>query len=342
MIIAFIDIPVLGIRGTSTVLWGLAHYNETILGNKSIIITFKELYNYKFNTFVANTNEDVIKHFSKRFDVYALYTDEIEDKLKELKIDICYISSGGFSDCYYPKTIPSITNWVFIARNSNAFYSTAISPYVAKNTCPIVPNIIYIDNYEKTNIRKELGIPDNAIVFGRHGGKQTFNIPFVYEVITEICKSDPDIYFVFMNTDKFIDYKLPNLIHIFGTPDITNKTKFINSCDAMIHARIEGETFGCACGEFALCEKPIITSKGVDDEHLNILGDKALIYKDAETLRECIFEFKKNKEKYTKNMKTNRYQEFTPEKVMPIFNEHIQKCLQKWESIKEMEKRIVQ
>ena len=31
------------------------------------------------------------------------------------------------------------------------------------------------------NLRKELNIPDNSLIIGRHGGSDTFNLNFVYK-----------------------------------------------------------------------------------------------------------------------------------------------------------------
>ena len=46
---------------------------------------------------------------------------------------------------------------------------------------------------------------------------------------------------------------------IKGSFNKTQKVKFINSCDAMLHARSLGESFGLSCAEFAIKNKPILT-----------------------------------------------------------------------------------
>ena len=46
----------------------------------------------------------------------------------------------------------------------------------------------------------------------------------------------------------------------------------------MIHARQMGETFGAAVSEFSIKNKPVITCRGYDNAHLDILKDKAIIY----------------------------------------------------------------
>ena len=64
----------------------------------------------------------------------------------------------------------------------------------------------------------------------------------------------------FKNTPRFYDH--PNIIHAQATADMEYKTKFINTSDAMIHARLEGESFGLSCGEFSIRNKPVITWDG--------------------------------------------------------------------------------
>jgi hypothetical protein len=92
---------------------------------------------------------------------------------------------------------------------------------------------------------------------------------------------------------------------------------FINSCDALIHARDRGETFGLTCGEFAICKKPVITyGLAPENEHLLILKEKAVIYNNEKELFDIINTFDKNKY----DMNDNGYMFYTPKNVMNIFN----------------------
>jgi hypothetical protein len=118
-----------------------------------------------------------------------------------------------------------------------------------------------------------------------------------------------------MNTNTFHNHK--NIIHIPGNSDMFFKRKFINTCDALIHARISGETFGLACGEFSICKKPVITWGGsIENEHLLILKDKAVIYNNPQELYDILMTF--TKDKY--DVSENGYMFYTPENVMKIFN----------------------
>ena len=95
------------------------------------------------------------------------------------------------------------------------------------------------------------------------------------------------------------------------------KRKFINTTDALLHARCGGETFGITCGEFAVCLKPVITyNQSREKNHIDILKNQAILYNNFEELNRILIEFYKNKY----NMDNNGYLNYTPENVMNIFN----------------------
>ena len=118
-----------------------------------------------------------------------------------------------------------------------------------------------------------------------------------------------------MNTDIFYEHK--NIIYLPGNTNMLFKRKFINTCDALIHARGHGETYGLTCGEFAMCNKPVITWGGSRErEHLIILKEKAIIYNTQEDLKIILETFEKNKY----DVSDNGYMFYTPKNVMEIFN----------------------
>jgi hypothetical protein len=170
-----------------------------------------------------------------------------------------------------------------------------------------------------TNMRKELNIPDNAIVFGRHGGTDEFNINYVHQVIDKITDEYPNVYFLMVNTNKFCREK-SNIIHHEKIIDLDKKVEFINTCDAMIHARQMGETFGLAVSEFSMRNKPIITCIRRDNAHINILKDKCFIYNDPNSLYN-IFKHIISNINEIRNKDWNQYKNYTPEKIMDKFNE---------------------
>jgi hypothetical protein len=87
----------------------------------------------------------------------------------------------------------------------------------------------------------------------------------------------------------------------------------------MIHARSDGETFGLAIAEFSTLNKPIITCKSkIDNCHLELLGENAIIYDSTESLFNILINVSE-----IVNSKTdwNSYKNYTPYNVMKIFKD---------------------
>jgi hypothetical protein len=95
---------------------------------------------------------------------------------------------------------------VFSSREPHGEVYSSISKYVShyNDNIPVLPHIVHLP-YHEENMRKELNIPDDATVFGRHGGKGQFDIQFVQQVVYQIAKANPNIYFLFVNTNEFCE-----------------------------------------------------------------------------------------------------------------------------------------
>ena len=65
--------------------------------------------------------------------------------------------------------------------------------------------------------RTTLGFDSSSIVLGRHGGLDTWNLPFVSECIKTIVSIRKDMGFLFMNTKPFIEH--PRVRFLPGTAD---------------------------------------------------------------------------------------------------------------------------
>ena len=181
---------------------------------------------------------------------------------------------------------------------------------------PVVPYVVRVHDTKDT-MRKELGIPEDAIVFGRYGGIQQFDCEYAKEAVQEVAKQNPNLYFLFMNTEQFCE-STSNIRFLPRDIRDYEKRKFINTCDAFLHGRASGETFGLAVAEFAVCDKPILTLESTTgNAHIEILGKDAIIYHDKQSLIQLLESF--DKTKY--DMSTNGYKKYTPEFVMPLFAE---------------------
>jgi hypothetical protein len=307
----------LTLRGTEIALYDYADYNETLLNNKSIIIT-RDYYLIK-HEFDASS-EAYIK-FKQRFTVEFYKSQQDIDRIVEkYNLTHLYIIKFGFNDGLVSTKCINLIHCVFNTSDPHGQIYSAISSDVNRlhNTnYPVVPHMIR--NFDTNDdLRKELNIPSNAIVFGRYGGLDSFDIPFVHQAIINIVKLRPDIYFIFMNTYKFKCIDHSQIIHLHGTTNMEYKRKFINTSDALIHARSNGESFGITCGEFAIQLKPVITWDGsIERNHINILADKAILYSDYDTVYNIFNTFTKTKY----NMESNGYLNYNPQTVMNIFQQ---------------------
>lgn len=306
-----------GERGTEVAIYDYAHHNETLLGNQSIIIGFKPE-TYARHGLVCMP--DVLEKFCKRFRVYLVNSfADVDPLLRRENVDVYYTLTHGalerhpFGDvtacayavhCVFETRQPHGDTYCAISQQLNERFGTSV---------PVVPHMVSVGTTTE-NLRESLGIPKDAIVFGRHGGSDTFDIAIAREAVAEIAAENPAMYFLFMNTPRFCD--LPNVIHLPKTIDIEAKQRFINTCDAYLHARSDGETFGLAVAEFAVSEKPIIaSSRCTDNAHLRILGDKVYRYTTKEDLLNILRGFRRGE----MDMASNGYKQFTPQAVMEAF-----------------------
>jgi hypothetical protein len=308
-------------RATEVSVHDYAHFNETLLGNESIILSLHPEVLADFNLpFV----DDVYRKFATRFPVAHVRTfGEIASLLAERQIDIFYTQTHGGRETapFAPPdfAIPSIVHCVFDTRFRQGTIYAAISESVNdahRTHYPVVPYIVHLPETNE-DLRAELNIPAEAIVFGRYGGHAQFDIDFVREAVMETALNNDGIHFLFMNTDQFCE-GIPNIRFLPAQIDPLEKRKFVNSCDAFIHGRRDGETFGLACGEFAVCGKPVIGYEQVRrTAHIKILGDQMVLFRDRSQLTRILQEFRRGQY----SMENNGYMSYSPQKVMDRFRE---------------------
>lgn len=303
----------LGERGTEIAMYDYAYYNQTLLNNKSFIF-------YEINN--GNNNLNVINKFAKQFKVIGVNEfNDVDKYLKLYNIDIIYIIKSGHNDGRLSKVAKNIIHCVFTCNEPHGDVCCTVSEWVKNNkrynaninNILTLPHIVSLPEHNE-DMREELNIPKNAIVFGRHGGNNTFNIRSVMELVYDIAKNNNNIYFLFVNTHKFCP-DLPNIIYLDIIVDLNDKRKFINTCDAMLWARSDGETFGLSIAEFSICNKPVIACKTGDLAHVELLKDKGIWYNNIYELKDIITNFKINND-----IDYNVCKEYSPEKIMNIFN----------------------
>ena len=309
-------------RGTETSIFNYARYNEEILNNKSFIMAFTE--NKQKLLGWDSFGRLSYDKFKSRFQIIEINDIlDISNIIDEHNIDFFYTQTGGDNDIYQFdnkliwKNCKTIKHCVFNTKVPESDFYISISNCINKNcgtSFPVIPHIIDLPKIDE-DLKNELNIPKDAIVIGRHGGNSEFNIHFVFQCIYNILQNDNNIYFLFMNTPKFYDH--PRIIFLEASVDMVYKTKFINTCSAMIHARTMGETFGAAVGEFSLMNKPVITANCGDREHIDILKDKAILYNSPDELNHI---FNNIRPIISSRTDWNAYSKYNPRDIMNLFD----------------------
>lgn len=301
--------PVLDDRGNGTGIQEFALALKYVLGYDPVIVSSKKSIKIK-------------ERFSE-FDC-ALYDDpkEFSDIVDKKKIDIAHMLVAGDKESYTPTNCKTAIHCVFSMKEPHGNVYAGVSEWLANyfNHTLWVP---YIINIPKTtdNMRSELGIPSDAFVIGRLGGYEQFDVTIAHEAIKKALNKRSDLWAIFLNTMPFVDH--PRVKYLPSNTDKMYRAKFINTCDAMIHARSDGETFGIAVGEFSSFNKPILTYDApywwYMKSHLQILGEKAIKYKTEEELFSYLLQIDKE---YVKDVDWDCYsQKFSPSSVANKFKE---------------------
>jgi hypothetical protein len=267
-------------QGTEIALYDYAAAAEDLLGHRAVIV------HHRHN---PHNVPEAIDKFRHRFDVLAYDTpDGLDPLLLQAGAQLLYAIKAGRRDGVLSRVVPTMVHAVFPTAPrqahgaSFAFISEWLSAGCALGDVPAVPHIVQLPD-EPGDLRAELGLPPTALVLGGMGGAASFDIPAAVAGLRTALQARPDLWFVGLNLTPFLDH--PRARFLPGTADLVHKTRFINSCDAMLHARAQGESFGLACGEFSIRNKPVITSsRGKHRHHLAVLGDAALRYDDAASL----------------------------------------------------------
>lgn len=312
MKIAFHDNS-LSLRGTTVAIYDWAYWTRHYLGVDPIIM---------YDTKHPANSGDVIEKFKKEFPVLGYdKKSQIDEILSKNNCESFLMEKGGKPDGVISTVSKNLVNAISVCSVSDIHgdvYAMG-SKWLSKVTnyeIPYVPYMVDLPDIDG-DMREELGIPKDALVIGRNGGSDTFDIPFVKQAIQVVLNERKDIWFVFQLTDKFIEHE--RVIFLPGSSNMNTKVRFINTSDAMLHARYVGESFGLSCAEFSIRNKPVITyEKSPERNHIDTLNEKGIYY---ENYSDILHILKNLDKKEINSLEWNCYQEYTPQKVVQKFKE---------------------
>lgn len=276
-----------GERGASVATYDYAAGNEAILGNTSLVA---------YDTTSPFNNPDAIRRFYGRFQIVPYAGKEsFSIEVEKLKVDAAYQLVSGRRN---KRALPKCRNFVHVMFQNfephgdvYAYNSAWLSQRMTAGRYPSVPHIVDMP-FPNEDLRNSLGIPKSAVVVGRYGGYDQFDIEFVKRVISEVVDIRRDIFFIFMNTEPFKHNSAAGRIKFLpGSVEPLAKANFIGACDYMIHARLMGETFGLAIAEFLFQDREVIAWRGGPDQnHVNLLGETRFLYRDSTDLKRILLE----------------------------------------------------
>ena len=325
-----------------------AKYACSLLGHSTAILYPST----KYDLFLESKNLRPPKHpwldkwmpwlRKRKRDPLVSFDQKIADRIRRDGIDVVEIQldanlgefdaihhvKSGDDDGFLPRGTRYWVHAVFDASQRHGDRYVAVSQWLGRRDgSPFVPHIVQVAD-DPMDLRKDLGIPQDAIVVGRFGGHSTFGVRdasgkrWVWDVIEHSVRRLNNIYFLFANTEIKVQHD-----RIIGLPRIydadvsleVQKRRFINSCDVMLHARTRGETFGIAVGEFALCGKPVLTyGNSPEIAHVEMLR-RPLLYKNPAGLKDWIQKIASGERLIEDG---GAYRNCTPEKVMDIFDRY--------------------
>lgn len=308
----------LNYRGTTVAVTDYAKYNQEILGNESIIV-YNDMLGYQEKDMGSERN--VVYSLSTKFPVIG-YNDNFPDLtlqkiIDKEKPDVVYFIRAGQQEPL-PVNCKNVVHSVFQFYEPHgdkyAYVSKWLSDEMSQGTVPYVPHMVNLP-FPTGNYKTALGISNDKIVIGRIGGYYTFDIDGVKNTIKKIASETDKFVFLFVGTEPFVDH--PNVKFINEIHDLQKKANFINTCDAMIHARQRGESFGLSIAEFLFLNKPVLAwNGGYDKNHLDMLKDSGTLYNNEEDLNYMLNNLKDFNEDWTK-----RIEDYRPFPVMKKFDE---------------------
>ena len=300
-------------RGSEGAMLDYARLNRSVLGNESILCLPD---NPEF------VGHPIFKKWREEFAILLYQSKhELGRKLEKEGAEVLYLTKPGPWDGFLVPGVKNCVHAQFLCDEFHGDVYAYLSPWMSRvmtgRDDSYVP--FYVPKLQsEENLRGRLKIPATARVFGRHGGWDTFNIPFVRAAVLEHARRHPEDHFVFLDTEPIRGTQgLANVHYLPATVDAGEKARFLATCDAMLHARWHGETFGLAVAEFAVLGKPVITYGGSRERaHLEMLGEAGEIYTDKVGLLQILA---RNPASRPRESQYGRWAD--PRRVMEIFRE---------------------
>jgi hypothetical protein len=253
------------------------------------------------------------------------HPSELTSVIAAAEVDALYVLTAGQAESRFAQLgVPLWVHAVFPSRLSDihGHRYACVSDWLAKEAfngkVPAVPHIVdHTHSQDDAQTwRQRHGIPADAILIGSMGGSHTFDLAIARFGLKEALQRSSRLFFVALNHQPFIQHE--RALFLAGTDDRLAKAAFIQACDAMLHGRTQGETFGLACAEFTAAGKPVLAWRHAPERHhLEHFCPAALQYSTAGEL--CRKLLTLDPAAWSSTDLQSRCQRFREEAVAPTF-----------------------
>lgn len=262
-------------RGTTTATREMAIYSQKLIPNTQSFIMYRTDGEFKNNDEVRNqlTNDGI------ELLPYSIRDNSFRNIISFINPDLFYRLYSGDSQTRANSGVKEFNHAVFPIedKGTDAYISSWLSDHMKTKGIdkPFLNHIVFPPKPHinaREGMRNWLNIPQDAFVFGRIGGYDSFDISFVRGIIDNITEKRDKVFFILINTQPFpCDRK--RVLFLDKIIDNQTKSNVISACDAMIHARARGETFGISCAEFLSQGKPVLTWDGSRERaHIDVIN----------------------------------------------------------------------
>ena len=306
----------------------LGHKSIIIYPSESASSIALPLFIKQFNGSVYSYDPDPAQYqvsFGRRLSIGGRFMVKL---IESVGCDVLYLMKYGTLDSppSYPASfetsVPIAVHAVFVYQPHyranviplNSFINPSLGPSASLPHIVSPPRALSSLLISRIlSLRRSVGIPDQGpLVMCGFGGADSFDIPDAERATLLLASvyTIQELHFMFMGlAPNFLLHELeeshhdrsmpftstwyPNLHVLPPAVDDLSREAFIGSCDAMLHARSIGETFGLAIAEFSIRNKPVLvfndpTLRADSREHLRILGKKAFLYSNVLDLQAII------------------------------------------------------
>lgn len=244
-------------------------------------------------------------------DGYRFVNTNFNEEINKIQPDIIHFARSGYYEWPFVERLCPIqieTNiFGFMDYSEFLDHSITISKKITEirgSTDSEIYNPIPSANNGVGDLKKELGISDDYLIFGRIGRKDNFH-PITLNCLHKFKKMGFKFkYLIIGACDQAIN-RINELnleddcIIIETTNDDLFIDKFHNSLDVFLHYRSDGETFGTAIAQSMMYGNPVISHHAGFDAQTEIISNGGYVSNNEDDYLNELIKLVTNKDYYT-------------------------------------------